>query len=228
MERSEGDFLASAQLAKEMGADCLEVRADGLGDPDITSVRELLKAIKKETGLPIVLTCRMKEEGGMFQGREEERMEIIQGAIQAADLVDIELRVEGKMRDTVVEKAKGLGREVICSYHNFKATPAPDILASVFQEEFRAGADIAKVAVMTRKPLDVLALLEAGHRASARGAVCAIPMGGTGKAGRVAAPFFGSVLSYGYVTHETGPGQLSVRELRTLFDIMGIGDEGWR
>jgi len=38
MERSEGDFLASAQLAKEMGADCLEVRADGLGDPDITSV----------------------------------------------------------------------------------------------------------------------------------------------------------------------------------------------
>jgi len=47
-------------------------------------------------------------------------------------------------------------------------------------------------------------------------------MGEAGKAGRMAAPFFGSVLNYGYVTRETGPGQLSVEELRTLFDIMGI------
>jgi hypothetical protein len=50
---------------------------------------------------------------------------------------------------------------LIASYHNFQETPsAQDIVAKLVAME-RAGADIAKVAVMPKSLRDVLTLLEA-------------------------------------------------------------------
>lgn len=222
MEKTPEEFLASAQLAKDQGADCLEIRADSLEEANGDSLRSLLLKIREETSLPLILTCRMKEEGGLFMGPEDERIQIIKDALPGADLVDIELRMDEDLRGQIVKEAKSHGKDVICSYHSFDKTPDQDTLGDVFDEEFKAGADIAKVAVKAESPGDVLILLDSAKKATAKGNVSAISMGSDGRAGRLAAPFFGSVLNYGYVTRKTAPGQLSVKDLRTIFDIMGF------
>lgn len=222
MEKTPEEFLHSARKGKELGADCLEVRADSLEEVTGDSLKTLLEKIRTETELPVILTCRTKEEGGLFEGSEDERIQIIKQALPSADLVDIELRIDEGLREEIVKEAKDRGKDVICSYHSFDRTPGHDILEAVFDEEFKVGADIAKVAVKANGPEDVLTLLDSAGKAATKGSVCAISMGPYGRPGRAMAPFFGSVLNYGYVTHETGPGQLSVKDLRTIFDIMGL------
>ena len=61
---------------------------------------------------------------------------------------------------------------------------------------------------------DVLRLLEVTLRA--KGPVCTIAMGETGRHSRVIAPIYGSVMTYGYVENAIAPGQLRVDELKNI------------
>ncbi len=201
----------SAAKAKELGADILEIRIDLL-DVD---ARQLLQDLK-ELGLPIIITNRMKQEGGAWNGNENERIEILVSLLPLADAVDIELCA--MKRDTVVKRAKSTGKTVIISTHDFKGTPDYDEMMDIIRESFDAGADIAKLAVMPGSLEDVLRLLNVTLHAE--GAVCTIAMGETGRHSRVIAPVYGSVMTYGYVGTATAPGQLRVDELRIILNML--------
>ncbi|SNQ59066.1 type I 3-dehydroquinate dehydratase [Candidatus Methanoperedens nitratireducens] len=201
----------SAAGAKKLGADILELRIDLL-DSD---ARQALLDVKK-TGMPVIITNRMREEGGAWAGSEDERIRTLVSLLPLADAVDIELCAE--KREHVVEKARSAGKAVIISTHDFKKTPETRVMTGMLKESFEAGADIAKLAVMPDSLEDVLRLLEVTLHA--KGAVCTIAMGDTGRHSRIIAPVYGSVMTYGYVENATAPGQLRVDELRAILKLL--------
>lgn len=203
--------IDTAIMAKKLGADILELRIDLLS----TDACQAISKIKK-TGLPIIITNRMKQEGGAWKGSEEERIRVLISLLPAADAVDIELCA--KDRDAVVKKARGSGKTVIISTHDFQKTPDNEVMKGIINDSFAAGADIAKLAVMPNSLADVLRLLDVTLLANA--AVCTIAMGEKGKYSRVVAPFYGSVMTYGYVEKATAPGQLRVDELRQILNLL--------
>jgi 3-dehydroquinate dehydratase-1 len=201
----------SAAGAKKLGADILELRIDLLD----SNARQALLDVKK-TGIPVIITNRMREEGGAWAGSEDERIQTLVSLLPLADAVDIELCAE--KRDYVVEKTRGAGKTVIISTHDFKKTPETRVMTGMLKESFEAGADIAKLAVMPNSLEDVLHLLEVTLHA--KGAVCTIAMGEIGRHSRIVAPVYGSVMTYGYVENAIAPGQLRVDELRSILELL--------
>ncbi|MDD5615385.1 MAG: type I 3-dehydroquinate dehydratase [Candidatus Methanoperedens sp.] len=201
----------SAERAKELGADILELRIDLL-DPDAHLALQDIK----NTGLPVIITNRMKQEGGAWKGSEDERIRTLISFLPMADAVDIELCA--KDRDAVVKKARDAGKTVIISTHDFQKTPGNDVMKRIINDSFAAGADIAKLSVMPNSLADVLRLLDVTLHA--KGAVCTIAMGEIGRYSRVVAPVYGSVMTYGYVEKATASGQLRVDELKQILNLI--------
>jgi 3-dehydroquinate dehydratase-1 len=203
--------ISSAKKAKQLGADILELRIDLLSQKPHGVLEEL-----KNLGLPFIITNRMKDQGGSWQGSEDERIRELLLLLPLADAVDIELCACD--RDTVVNKARDAGKTVIISTHDFQKTPDNKVMDGIIRKSLDAGADIAKLAVMPGSLLDVLRLLEV--TLNAKGPVCTISMGATGKHSRVIAPIYGSVMTYGYVDIPTAPGQLRIDELKSLLKML--------
>ncbi len=203
--------VTSAKKAKQLGADILELRIDLLSQNPQGVLEEL-----KKLGLPIIITNRMADQGGSWQGSEEERIRELLLLLPLADAVDIELCARD--RDSVVNKARNAGKTVIISTHDFQKTPDNIVMDSIIHESLEAGADIAKLAVMPGSLMDVLRLLEV--TLLAKGPVCTIAMGVTGKHSRIIAPVYGSVMTYGYVDTPTAPGQLRIDEMKKLLEML--------
>jgi len=201
----------SAKQAIKLGADILELRIDLLKVDARTALCDI-----RETGLPVIITNRMKQEGGAWQGSEEERISTLISLLPMADAVDIELCARD--RDMIVKKARDTGKTVIISTHDFKKTPASKVMSGIISESVAAGADVAKLAVMPNSLEDVHRILEVTLHADA--AVCTLAMGEIGRHSRVVAPLYGSVMTYGYVGKATAPGQLRVDELRYILNLI--------
>jgi 3-dehydroquinate dehydratase-1 len=201
----------SAKRAKELGADILELRIDLLDSDAHLALQDI-----KKTGLPVIITNRMKQEGGAWKGSEDERIRTLISFLPMADAVDIELCA--KDRDIVVKKARDAGKTVIISTHDFQKTPGNDIMKGIISKSFTAGADIAKLAVMPNSLADVLRLFDVTLQTERE--VCVIAIGETGRHSRVVAPLYGSVMTYGYVEKATAPGQLRVDELKQVMKLL--------
>jgi len=194
-------------------ADMIELRLDLIagGDPIQT-----LMAVRKATAKPIIATVRLNTEGGMFQGSEKERIDLLIKAASYADYLDVEL-LAGQ-RDYAIALIK---KPVIVSYHDFSGMPTESKLAGIYQEMKKTEAFIAKIAVTPQSPRDNLRILRFLLDADADLPLCMIAMGRMGRHLRAVAPLYGSALTYGFVTQSTAPGQMSLKELcqaRELLD----------
>jgi 3-dehydroquinate dehydratase-1 len=203
--------VESAIKAKKLGADILEMRIDILRSDAYQSLLSI-----KKTDLPVIITNRMKQEGGVCDMEEDERVDKLLSLLPLADAVDIELCAS--RREDVVKEAQDSGKTVIISTHNFQETPDTDVIMEIIDESLEAGADIAKLAVTPNSFEDVLRLLEITFHT--KGDLCMIAMGERGKHSRVIAPIYGSVMTFGYVETATAPGQLSVNELKYILNIL--------
>ena len=191
-------------------ADMIEVRLDLVeGNP-----LKVMKSIRGATSLPLIATNRWMVEGGSFKGTEKERMDLLCRASEYADFVDIELRADLK------EELMGrIDKPVIVSYHDFTRMPSLEELRSTLREISETGASIAKIAVTPGCLKDNLTLLDFLLKANTP--LCVIAMGELGRHLRAIAPIYGSVLTYGYVSEATAPGQMSVSELKQLQSLLG-------
>ncbi len=191
-------------------ADMLEVRLDLVeGDP-----LEVMRSIRSATSLPLIATNRWRAEGGLFRGTEKERIDLLCQASEYADFVDIELRAE--LKDELMGR---IDKPAIVSYHDFTRMPSPEELRSTLFEISETGASIAKIAVTPGFLGDNLTLLELLLKANTP--LCVIAMGELGRHMRAIAPIYGSVLTYGYVSEATAPGQMTVSELKQLQTLLG-------
>jgi len=227
----------SAEFGKAVGSDIFEIRIDLLlkNEPSFEKylkssradsalyekIAGWLKDAKKQ-GLPLIGTIRSKKEGGFFERSEAELFDLIQKIIPDVDYIDIERKSLKKNRMKAVEIAKKSKTEVIISSHFFNETPSAEKMKNVLKRSFEYGADIAKIAVMPQTEEDVLKLYKAGLKI--KGRTCLIAMGEIGKQTRIAAPLYGSVLSYGYINESAAPGQLRTNEIKEGFKILGLID----
>jgi 3-dehydroquinate dehydratase-1 len=215
LEESVDDFI---ETVKKTDSDMIEVRADGLSECTPENVHKLLQAIKKITDSKVILTVRKKDEGGSFDGSEEERKRTILGSLHLADIIDIELKSD--FMDEVVAIARSNKIEVIISYHDFEKTPSTKEMKDIIYAEKKAGSDYAKVAFKANSQQDVLGLLHVTEEMSKKTGVIAISMGDMGKISRIVAPFFGSAITYASAGDKTAPGQLSIDETKKVLDLL--------
>jgi len=194
---------AEKDLQATSDADMIELRLDLLAGGDLL---QTLKAIREATAKPIIATARLRTEGGMFQGSERERVDLLIKASCYADYVDLELLAD--QRDDVIAR---IMKPVIVSYHDFQGMPEELQLIGIYEEMKKTKAAIAKIAVTPKSLHDNLRILQ--FLLDADMPLCMIAMGRMGRHLRVVAPFYGSALTYGFVTQSTAPGQMSLAEL---------------
>lgn len=210
--------VESAKAAKWLGADLLELRLDMLdfGSPEET--KKVIERIKSGTGLPCIATNRLHADGGKWQGSEENRIELLRQALPLIDAIDIELAADANLREALIKTAKAAGKSVIVSSHDFKSTPAVRDMKAILASSFEAGADIAKLAVMPLSMQDALDLLQVTLDSGRP--VCTIAMGDIGRHTRIAAPCYGSVLTYGSIGKAVAPGQIQIHQLKSALEIL--------
>ncbi|MGB9928743.1 MAG: type I 3-dehydroquinate dehydratase [Methanosarcina sp.] len=218
--------LQASKKAAGIGAYILEIRLDLLGIKSQEIARSLIQQIKSETGLPVIITNRSSLEGGKWEGREAERLELLRSLLflkDGPDAVDIELSAAKEERDKLIKEAKTHGKTVIVSFHDFLNTPPFQEMKATLEEAFRAGGDIAKLAVMPHSMRNVLDLLELTLEFREAGKpICTISMGKLGKHTRVIAPFYGSVLTYASIenTIPAAAGQISIAEVKRIMEAL--------
>lgn len=196
--------IRSARDAAETDGDLVELRLDSMDRPDPDGA---LVGRRK----PAVVTCRPKREGGLFDGPEDERLRILMRAHElGAEFIDVEWDAEAKP----LIDARG-GRGVIVSRHDFSGTPAD--VAGILTRLRAAGGEIAKLAVATERPSDLLSLLRA---VPGDGSSIVIGMGGAGMATRILAGRFGS--RWTYAGAAIAPGQITAARLLREFRFRRI------
>lgn len=211
--------VATAKRAAALGAGLIELRVDTFAGLEACELAESIEKLKKNTGLPILLTIRSDKEGGRARIPEKERAALYEALIPLADLVDIELASSGILK-SVVKSAKRAKKRVIVSHHDFEATPREKKLKKIIDSAREAGADIVKIAAMVNSPGDLRRL--AGLLVADTGLIV-IGMGPMGCPSRVFFPMLGSLLTYCPITESTAPGQLGLRETVSELRRYGFG-----
>lgn len=218
--------LETSKKAAEKGADILEIRLDLLGIRGLEKAAEIIREIKSEAGLPVIVTNRSRAEGGKWEGKEEDRTGLLTDLFSfkdGPDAVDIEFSASMEGRSKVIKAAQDKGKTIIVSSHDFSKTPSPQEMKAILAEMFLAGADIAKLAVMPQSMEDVLNLLRVTLDFKNKGkSVCTIAMGKQGKHTRVVAPLYGSVLTYASIEGDSvaAPGQLPADEVKKIMEML--------
>jgi 3-dehydroquinate dehydratase/shikimate dehydrogenase len=226
MEKTISEITASADKCRSLGADIIEIRLDHFKEEPSFSTLEKLSKLNEITGLPLILTIRPTWEGGNFEEDEGQRLEILKGAIKTGfNYIDLEMKMDGKKRDTLIASAKKSGVKTIVSYHNLKGTPSWKEIFNQIKECADTGADIAKVVYYNKSLGDALNVLKAGSAAkNIDHNFTAMGMGPYGHITRILAPAIGCEIVYASLEEgkETSEGQIDVMTLKETWDILGI------
>lgn len=221
------DLLEEAGRVTAAGVDIAEWRADYLlaARPD-APLRELPAALRDRLGAtPLLLTVRSAEEGGEVVLDDAAYAAAVEAVLVggAGDAVDLEL-ARGRVLPGLVEQAREAGARVLVSSHDFAGTPPTAEMTDRLAAMAAAGADIVKIAVTARDPLDVIALLEATALADREldVPVVTMAMGPVGLVSRLCGELFGSAVTFGAVDRASAPGQVDVARLR---DVVGLVHE---
>jgi len=198
-------------------ADVIEFRADLQNSHDADVFAEQLDILRQQCDVPVLFTLRDRSEGGTYDGPNDERESLYRSVLPHVDAIDIEavnLAVYEKLREEV--RAREI--TVILSSHNFETTPPAAELEHIVACTETARADVLKIATMCATVADALNLLALPARFPGR-KIAIVGMGPMGKPVRAVAAAFGSVLGYASVTEAVASGQLSVKELYTVWQI---------
>jgi 3-dehydroquinate dehydratase-1 len=191
-----------------------EVRIDLIGN----GWRELVKRLNK----PWIACNRRADEGGRGEENEEKRVaELLQAVELGADLVDIELRTGNLER--AVKKIKTRAK-CLLSFHELRSTPPLEKLRGIVRRQLEAGADICKVITTAQQFEDNLTVLQLIAE-SAEIRKVSLAMGPLGSMSRVLCPLVGGDFTYASIEEgkESAPGQITVSELRKIYEMMGNG-----
>jgi 3-dehydroquinate dehydratase-1 len=200
--------LSSLEISAVAGfaGDLVEVRLDKTSRP--AGWLENCQIIEA-AGMPVLLTARLRGEGGEWAEDDAPRLAIYQRAVRTLAAVDVEL--SSRICPTVAAEAAERKKICIVSYHDFQKTPPLSELCQVIEKGQGIGS-IVKIATMIQQPGDV-ALLESLLQKTWAKPLCVIAMGERWSATRVSFARLGSCLTYGYLDKPTAPGQLSAAEL---------------
>jgi 3-dehydroquinate dehydratase/shikimate dehydrogenase len=183
--------------------DLIEVRLDRFDKaPD---VGELLAAKTK----PVIFSCRRPQDGGDWQGNEDERLAILrQCIISKADYVEIELDVADQIRKFPPAKR-------VISYTNLRETPSE--IADIYAQAQTKSPDVIKLVTPARTPEEAWPLVQILGKPRVPTVVV-----GLGKPGimltvlgkKIGAPWTYAALERGM---EAYPDQPTIADLETIY-----------
>src|SRR5262245_249299 len=184
-------------------ADMVEVRLDGVADPDVAQALHGRR-------VPVIVTCRPRWEGGRFDGSEEERRRLLTSAFESgAEYVDIEWRAE------FADLIRTYPQRALVSSHDFAGVP--DDLCGRARAMRATGAVVIKVAITAGRLSDTLPLLEIAKA----GDTVVIGMGDAGMPSRLLAARFGS--RWTYSGNGVAPGQVPTGVMLDRFRFRDVG-----
>ncbi len=198
--------LSSLDFRGDIPSDIVEVRLDRTGRP--SDWLERCKAIEAG-GKPVLLTPRLKAEGGSWEADDLPRLEIYKEALRELAAVDVELG--SAICRAVAEEAARLGKACIVSFHDFNKTPPLAELRALVEEAQKIGS-IAKISAMITRESDAAILRSLLDHPWAK-PLCVIGMGEAWAGTRVEFAALGSCLTYGYLDGSAAPGQWHAGEL---------------
>ena len=208
------EMAAKASHALSLGSDLVEFRVDRLsGGISLKEVESKLRRFSRKA----VVAIRSPEEGGSFQGKEEERLGMIARlAAMRPAYVDIELSAAKANEAWLRSLPRGTKR--IISWHDFRSTPNVATLLSTCKEALKYG-QVVKIATMATSVEDNLSTLEVCGKRPGR--VVAFCMGEMGVVSRVLSMRMKAPLAYASLPNDAvAPGQLSVSTMRRLRSLV--------
>jgi len=167
-----------------------------------------------------VFTLRSKDQGGKFAGSEQKRIAWLKKlAEQKPMLLDVEL-------DTIKENdelADFLEKTpILISWHDFQQTPPSDELADILSE-MRIYSNYVKVVTTAKSVEDSLRLLELYENITGLHPVI-FAMGDAGMVSRILCTIVGNApFTYTSLEKAIAPGQLTVKQMRKLYDRIASG-----
>jgi len=210
------DMEEACARASEVG-DIVELRLDCVESGDL--IAELGSLIRKQSRL-LILTFRPSEQGGHRVLSRQQREAFWKGdwSSSRTALADME-------SDLPINQDRDWSR-VIISHHDFKGVP--DDLEKIYERLAATPAHVVKIAVQANDITDCIRVFNLMDRArNEQRNLIAIAMGNAGVATRILGPSRGSYLTYGSLEDETAtaPGQVTARQLRSVYHIDDINDE---
>lgn len=202
-------LLADMLNAAAMGADMVEVRLDTLDKAP--SFSDMLSAKR----LPILFSCRRPQDGGNWQGSEEERLMLLRQAIMSkADYVEMEYDVADQIRPFP-------GCKRVVSYTNKEKMPSA--IADIYDDMLNLQPDIVKLTVRARTPEEAWPLVQILGKPKVPTVVVGLGRPGVmlailGK--RIGCPWTSAALEKGM---ESFAGQPTIRELQDVYRYRDIG-----
>lgn len=202
------DTMADLRTRRDaaMDADLVELRLDTVQDPDAAGALA-------DRSKPVIVTCRHKDEGGFFQGSEEERRRILRDALAGgAEYVDVEWN--RACADLIQEAG---GERIVLSHHDFNGIPQD--LGDKARAMLGSRAGVVKISVMTHRLADNVTLRDVGK--GAKTPMVLVGMGTAGLASRVLASWMGS--QWTYAGDGVAPGQVPASQMREQYRFHDIG-----
>jgi 3-dehydroquinate dehydratase I len=211
-------IIKEADRAFELGADYVEVRFDFLNPDLLPEAVQAARGIKDRT----VFTLRSRSEGGMFASTEENRLRwLYRLADQEPMLLDVELdtlKKNDKLADFLEKKRSPL----LVSWHDFEKTPSSDSIADVLSD-MRSYSNYVKIVTMAHSIEDSLRVLELYETAIGLSPIF-FTMGEAGVISRLLCTVIGNApFTYASLEKSLAPGQLTLKQMKKLYDKMGVG-----
>jgi len=182
----------------------IEIRLDN-GLNRLDDIQDVISRFRKR----LILTIRTKKEGGFYTGTSKELYENYLKIIKLnPSYIDVEIM--SKVFEKVARIARDSSVKVIASYHNPMRTPPSIELEKIINIAMHSPyVDVIKIVTMAQKYEDNLTILELLTQYSERHPLIAFCMGRLGRISRIAAPLFGSWLTYTSINRDgTAPGQI--------------------
>ncbi|MDI6600151.1 MAG: type I 3-dehydroquinate dehydratase [Thermoanaerobacteraceae bacterium] len=154
------DLKRQAEYAKGIIPDMVEFRADYYKDNNFNEALKYIAFMLPVT--PVIFTFRKKEEGGVSEIKESERLDIILKAVSSGymSILDIEESTEEGALKRVVDASRHEGIPVMMSYHDMKAVPPNNVLREKLYNIQDKGANAAKIAVTPRSKEEAFKFIE--------------------------------------------------------------------
>ena len=205
----------SEMISASKHADIVELRIDYI--PELQNAEACIEESLKRKTKPVIITNRPEREGGKFNGSEQDRLRLLQKAIDlGADYVDVEY-------DSIKQITRRNSSKIIISHHNFKETPHN--LSKIYDDICQQKPDIVKIVTYANDIIDNIRIFELLK--SAQIPTISFCMGELGYISRILTSKFGGFLTFASLEKgkESAPGQLTVDELSKIYHFKEINEE---
>jgi len=190
--------------------DLVEFRTDNLSDPTI------LRAIaKRKKTFTSIATDKANRDATI------RRRLLVSAATAGFEFVDVEFRPDDR---SVLDEIKACGAKAIISFHDYSRTPSLEGLYRILNAAKKMKGDIYKIVTTAVHPKDNLTILSFLEKKTKETKLVSFAMGPSGIPSRILSPLFGSEFTFAALDEEstTADGQLSIDNLRSAWDILGL------